>query len=185
MRRKHAWLTWAAVIAGAIWVTRRHLQAQAAHEVLPADFDDGFFVQEAAALGRRERRWASRVLRASSDESLRALARMALAQHQSADGVWMGFGTESDATESEQTSIAYPAETSGDDHELAFELQGILDEAWPLFDQASQRSEDAALRDRALRMLAWLEEAEQTLAQVIENLPAAGAQAFRSDAILP
>lgn len=174
MRRKHAWFAWAALITGAIWVTRRSLQSQGEHHRLPADFDDHFFLQEAAELGRRERNWASHVIRASSNESLRTLARMSLAQHQAADGVWAGFGTEFEAGENsaDQDHITVPTAAASPDqeYEMALTLQRILDEAWPLFDGASQHSHSPTLRDRSLRMLAWLEEAEQTLARIIESL---------------
>ncbi len=171
MRPTRSWMTWAVAIAGAVWLARHYLRSREAG-TLPADFDDDQFLEDARALARRERRWGALVLQRSQDESLRALARMVLAQHQAADGIWVRFDTEA-AGDDETDSTLSTLDGAEFDREAGFTLQSILDQAWPLFHQASQRSADPQLRDWAVRTMTWLEEAEQTLASIAEQFPPA------------
>lgn len=170
MKHRTSMIAWLALVAGAVMLLR-HLPPRRNDEGddTPADFDDDAFLEAALALGLRERRLAVGILEHAGDESLRALARMILAQHQNADGVWAGHDT---AGAGDDASTRLPGFDPDEyERQAALALQSVQDEAWPLFDQASQRCARDDLRDWALRMLAWLDESEQILAPILEQLP--------------
>lgn len=167
MKHRTSLIAWLALATGTL-VLFRHLAARSRDGTARADFDDHAFVASALALGLRERRLANGILEHAGDESLRTLARMILAQHQAEDGVWAGFDT---STAGEDGATRLPGFRPEEyEHHAALALQSMLDEAWPLFDQASQRCTRDDLRDWALRMLAWLEESEQVLAPILERV---------------
>lgn len=169
MKHRTSMIAWLALVAGAVMLLRHLPSRRSSESASPADFDDDAFVEAALALGLRERRLAAGILEHASDESLRALARMILAQHQNPDGVWAGFGTARAGDDASTRLTGFDPQAY--EHHAALALQSVLDEAWPLFDQASQHCARDDLRDWALRMLAWLEESEQILAPILEQLP--------------
>ncbi len=169
MKHRTSMIAWLVLAAGAMMLLRQSAARRREMESMPADFDDDAFVEDALALGLRERRLAAGILEHSSDESLRALARMILAQHLNPDGVWADFDT---TAAGEDAATRVPGFDPNEyERHAALALQSVIDEAWPLFDQASQRCTRDDLRDWALRMLAWLEESEQILAPIVEQLP--------------
>ncbi|WP_141452798.1 hypothetical protein [Pseudoxanthomonas sp. z9] len=167
MKHRTSLIAWLALATGAI-VLLRHLAARPREDSSSSDFDEDAFIESALALGLRERRLANGILEHAGDESLRTLARMILAQHQAEDGVWAGLDT---SAAGEDASIRLPGFKPAEyEHHAALAMQSMLDEAWPLFDLASQRCTRDDLRDWALRMLAWLEESEQVLAPILERV---------------
>ncbi len=169
MKHRTSMIAWLALAAGAVMLLR-HLPSRRIEEAAAApEFDEDAFLEAAQALGMRERRIAAGILEHATDESLRALARMILAQHLNQDGVWNGFGTDGAGDDASIRLTGFDSQAY--ERNAALALQSVLDEAWPLFDQASQRCARDDLRDGALRMLAWLEESEQILAPILEQLP--------------
>lgn len=169
MKHRTSMIAWLALAAGAVMLLRQLPSRRPETQQTPADFDDDAFVEAALALGLRERRLATGILEHAGNESLRTLARMILAQHLNPDGVWAGFDT---AAAGDDGATGVPGfEPEAYERQAALALQSMQDEAWPLFDQASQRSARDGMRDWALRMLAWLEESGQVLAPVLEQPP--------------
>lgn len=173
MNRKTA-LAWLALAATAGWWLTQWWRR---HPDLDAEFDDEGFYRQAIALAARERRIASAMLTRARDDGLRDLARMILAQHHAEDGLWKRW--EADTASGVDEDPAHPsAGQPGLDTDAghAALLEQWLDEAWPLFDEASQRSGDADVRDWAARVMAWLEESGQTLHVLEERLHGASAE---------